>query len=141
MAPSRAPSRSPTGPATTQRDIRLIALLTLSTSLLSLLLLHVFAWLIPPFDSSHLLASASYSPTLRWDAVHFLSVARRGYEWEQHLAFQPGWHGSLRAAGEAVAFARRLVGRAGGVGDGDVLTGGVLLSIGARVVANVYLYK
>ncbi|KAL9939792.1 hypothetical protein V8E36_001609 [Tilletia maclaganii] len=62
-----------------------------------------------PFDSSSLLLSASpphslglniiLEPLIRWDAVHFLDIAQRGYTLEQHFAFQPGLPAWLRLTG------------------------------------------
>ena len=56
---------------------------------------------IPLFDASPTLIGEGWSPVLRWDAVHFVSVAGRGYQYEQQLAFQPGWHGILAVVGRA----------------------------------------
>lgn len=49
-------------------------------------LLHALHLFIAPFDTS-----GSASPTLRWDAIHFTAIATKGYEYEQQIAFQPGW--------------------------------------------------
>ena len=59
-----------------------------------------------PFDSSHLIVDPTVfvqqpTSTLRWDALHFLAIAQRGYEYEQQLAFQPGWPLLLRYASMA----------------------------------------
>ena len=97
-----------------------------------------------PFDSSHLLvthdavpaASASEtvsSVSLRWDAIHFVSIAREGYRYEQLLAFQPGWPVVIRYAS---LLARLLPGQEGSKGVGErlsvdevVRTGEVLASL------------
>lgn len=54
---------------------------------------------IPLFDASPDLIGISQSSSVRWDAVHFVSVAAKGYKYEQQLAFQPGWHGTLAIIG------------------------------------------
>ena len=38
----------------------------------------------------------------RWDAQHFIHIARFGYSWESQLAFLPGWPVVLRVAGRVV---------------------------------------
>jgi phosphatidylinositol glycan class V len=53
----------------------------------------------PLFDASSSLIGGQDDPTIRWDAIHFLSIATKGYEYEQQLAFQPGWQGVLYAVG------------------------------------------
>lgn len=54
---------------------------------------------LPLFDNSPALLGITGSPTVRWDAIHFLSVASGGYQFEQQLAFQPGWQLALRRVG------------------------------------------
>ncbi|KAL1405821.1 ER membrane glycoprotein subunit of the GPI transamidase complex-like protein [Vanrija albida] len=115
-------------------DVSLVVAATLASWALALLALRVLDAAVVPFDSSHLLVAPPH-PGLRWDAVHFLGVAARGYEHEQQLAFQPGWHGLLRLVGEGYALLR---GRAASAR--DVLAGAVVLSAIARVCANVALY-
>jgi hypothetical protein len=59
------------------------------------------------FDASPDIIDVTSSPYVRWDAIHFLSVAARGYEYEQHLAFQPGWHAVLALIGRIYQFVVR----------------------------------
>ncbi len=80
-----------------RHDVRNVAALTLLTSLGYYAVLEVLGRIVEPFDSSHILSSTA--PGLRWDALHFLGIAMRGYTYEQQLAFQPGWQGLLHALG------------------------------------------
>jgi hypothetical protein len=67
-------------------------------SLVALILLHLLRsplnpFQIPLFDTSSTLLEDSNgfdSPTLRWDAIHFLTIGKHGYAYEQQAAFQPG---------------------------------------------------
>lgn len=79
-----------------------IFLIALGLRLLTAALLRLCVSLqSEPFDASHLLLDdgsayatghlAKALATPRWDAIHFVAIAQRGYEWEQLLAFQPGW--------------------------------------------------
>lgn len=54
---------------------------------------------LPLFDNSPALLDPSPSPLIRWDAIHFLSVASGGYQFEQQLAFQPGWQIAVQQVG------------------------------------------
>lgn len=120
------------------RDTLFIAALTASTFIISHSLLVCLSTLVPPFDVSHTINTSTSLPGLRWDAIHFLSIAKDGYEFEQQLAFQPGWQVILAAAGRAVA----RVGRGGDtVNDADLVQSALVINLIARVVANVYLYK
>jgi phosphatidylinositol glycan class V len=68
-----------------QHDANRMLLLTVVSRLAATGLL-LLARLFPPFDAatSHLL--------LRWDALHFIHIARRGYVYEHEWAFLPGIH-------------------------------------------------
>ena len=95
------------------------------------------------FDTSHLIAQGSLSTGTRWDAIHFASVALKGYQNEQQTAFMPGFLGVMRIAGGAKALARRLLGQAssGGLTYTDVVQGGQIVNILASTLAAVVLYK
>ena len=110
-----------------------IATLALTSRLCALLLLQIP---LKAFDSSHELVQTSGSITLRWDGLHFLAIAKKGYDYEQQLAFQPGWPGLIRVLGEAIAWAQGHE-----LGVDDVLTGAVGLSIASFVGAAVMLHK
>ncbi len=115
---------------------QLIALLAVLSRLLALLLLNLLSSL-PSFDSSHQLLSAdSASSTLRWDAVHFASIVLNGYQYEQQLAFQPGWPGLMRLAGEGIRWVS-----GGEIGVQQVVLAGVVVANIAFVGAAVMLHK
>lgn len=66
---------------------------------------------LPPLDSSHRILDAGSTPGLRWDALHYASVALNGYGFEQQLAFMPLWPGIMRLAGELSVWSRTLLAR------------------------------
>jgi hypothetical protein len=81
-----------------------IFLISTIPAILTLALLHLLGsshnpFRIPLFDDSAALLEGYESPLIRWDAVHFTAIASRGYEYEQQLAFQPGWQGVLWLVG------------------------------------------
>lgn len=115
--------------------VQLIILLALLTRLATLLLLS-FLHQLPAFDTSHLILSHHSPSTLRWDAVHFTSIALNGYEYEQQLVFQPGWPGVMRLAGRGVSWVK-----GGEMGVEEVVLGGMVVSNLAFVGASVMLYK
>ncbi|WVQ85547.1 hypothetical protein IAT38_007713 [Cryptococcus sp. DSM 104549] len=121
----------------------LIITLSISVRLLQLLVLHILPSFLPLFDTSPLLLSPNPSPGLRWDAIHFASIATRGYEYEQQLAFQPGWLGVMRLAGEAVRWVKSSMGlgATAAVEVQDVVLGGMIVGNVAYVLATFVLYK
>lgn len=106
------------------QDVLSVVRTTLATSVIYFAVQLALSRFVTPFDSSHLVHSPP-SPNLRWDAVHFMEIAKNGYQWEQHLAFQPGWQAILH-------FLDRI---------GGALYGAVVLNTLARVGANVFLFK
>ncbi|WVF70592.1 hypothetical protein IAT40_005384 [Kwoniella sp. CBS 6097] len=137
-----------------------IAVLALSIRISHLIVLHLLSSTLPPFDASQTLIQLRSSEIktktaaaadvlvdvpgsgLRWDAIHFTSIALDGYQWEQQLAFQPLWQGILRLAGECF---RLINGQAEGevevVSVKDVIRGGMGVSVLAWVGASIMLYK
>ncbi|WWC58574.1 uncharacterized protein I303_101117 [Kwoniella dejecticola CBS 10117] len=110
--------------------------------------LYILSSLIPPFDTSHTLLTADQPstgglPGLRWDAIHFVSIAKDGHTHEQQLAFQPLFMGILRLAGEVVSCFKRIEGadEGAGVRVGDVVWGGMVVSSICWVGSCVLLYK
>lgn len=137
-SPSRKSSGMRLGPASPRMTIAILALLA---RLLPWTLLHLLSYLhLPHFDSSaQLLDPSSPAPaTFRWDAVHFAAIARRGYEYEQQIAFQPGWPALIRC----FAGALRYAGLGGGSGDvRTVIRSGEVLACGSYIGASVMLYE
>jgi hypothetical protein len=98
---------SPQRPSHIVKRLSNIRIFLISTipAILTLALLHLLRspynpYRIPLFDDSAALLEGCESPLIRWDAVHFTSIASRGYEYEQQLAFQPGWQGVLWLVGQ-----------------------------------------
>ena len=126
-------------------------LIVLSTrQVVSSLLGLISSKLVSPslaFDTSHLILSPEYNSGLRWDAIHFVSIGKNGYEFEQQLAFMPGWPFLMRFAAEVLALIRGLVMRAGGiegkdqVGYSDLVKAGNMINIPAAAAAAMFLYK
>ncbi|WWC86193.1 uncharacterized protein L201_001066 [Kwoniella dendrophila CBS 6074] len=98
----------------TRSPIAFIAVSAVAIRLIHITILHILSRLIPPFDSSHTLflddtintgrGTNSIIPGLRWDSIHFLSIAKDGYQWEQQLAFQPLLLGILRILGGCLSW-------------------------------------
>lgn len=93
------------------------------------LLICIFSYILPPFDTSHLIAQPKpglASALLRWDAFHFSSIALSGYQHEQRFAFFPGVPLLSRFFGEVGLRAFRLIGLCDRVlvQESDVLIGG-----------------
>lgn len=89
------------------------------------------------FDSSaQLLSGRESSTSLRWDAIHFASIAKDGYRYEQHIAFQPGWPLLLRALSSVIP------GQTTGADEvGRIAQMGELLACGSYVGATIMLYR
>ncbi|WRT64086.1 uncharacterized protein IL334_001015 [Kwoniella shivajii] len=122
------------GPPTS--PIGLLVALAISIRAVHLVLLRVLSYVIPPFDDSHTILSNTLLPGLRWDAIHFMSIAKSGYEWEQQLAFQPGWMAMLHAGGRGRAWAAGKV-----VGVDELVWAGMILAAVSWIGAAVMLDK
>jgi phosphatidylinositol glycan class V len=117
-----------------------IFLISTIPSIITLILLHILRspynpFRIPLFDDSAALISGQESTGIRWDSIHFTAVASRGYQYEQQLAFQPGWQGVLWVAG----WFRRLV--AGGGAANSISKGGRILIVLLAGWRGLALYK
>lgn len=117
--------------------LTLIFIAACLSRILHLTVLSGLSKALPLFDTSPSLLLSSPPPALRWDAIHFASVAYNGYEYEQQVAFQPGWLAVMRLAGEGVRFIRA----ASVVELKDVILGGTIVANVAFVAATLVLYK
>ena len=130
-----------------QMKLRHILLLSLALRLLTLSCLAILPHLIRPFDTSHLLldrahhgttnVDATTPGTLRWDAIHYASIALNGYEYEQQLAFSPTLPFLMRHSGNLIAW---NTGQSG-LGVREVVWGGVTLDVLASLGATSVLYQ
>ncbi|WVQ97334.1 hypothetical protein IAU59_004445 [Kwoniella sp. CBS 9459] len=121
------------------RPTTTIVLLALIIRISHSIILHLLSSFLPPFDASQTLVSSQshVSPGLRWDAIHFTSIALEGYQWEQQLAFQPLWQAILRLSGECLRYIR------GGdaINVEDAVRGGTAVSVIAWTGSSAMLYK
>ncbi|OCF31134.1 hypothetical protein I317_07883 [Kwoniella heveanensis CBS 569] len=120
------------------RPTSTVAVLALSIRISHLIVLYLLSLILPPFDASQPIVASSILPGLRWDAVHFSSIALEGYRWEQQLAFQPLWQAILRLSGEGLG---SIKGGKAEVSVKDVVRGGMGVSVLAWVGASVMLFK
>ncbi|EJT50939.1 hypothetical protein A1Q2_07035 [Trichosporon asahii var. asahii CBS 8904] len=147
-----APTATPGSPKSRHRstDEYLLTAVTATSYIGTLLALNALSYL-PRFDTSG-------SVFGRWDSVHFFSVARNGYEYEQQVAFQPGWHALLHSGANAVGSIRQwlgidppLISKAGG-GRGlwvegvtstpdDIEIAAIAINLIARIAASLALYR
>lgn len=123
-----------------------LALLALAARVFTSALLLAFSLLLPAFDSSAepLLAANPGSdwlePFLRWDTLYFVSIATRGYVYEQELAFSPGLPGIMHVAGKAILWIEGA-GTSAQATVRETMIGGILASWLAGVGAVLALYK
>ncbi|TPX55947.1 hypothetical protein PhCBS80983_g04916 [Powellomyces hirtus] len=81
------------------------------------------------------LATSLLTPFVRWDAVYFLSIAQRGYIYEQEFAFFPGLPTLMRAVAACIQFHASL-------GEQPALIlAGLIISNASFVGAAVVLYR
>lgn len=90
---------------TRRKHVRLLDSLTLLSRISVAALLYITSSYLPLFDASPhtVFAPSSTLPTfssslLRWDAFHFMTVAKSGHSREHHWAFFPGVSSLLRFA-------------------------------------------
>jgi phosphatidylinositol glycan class V len=99
------------------------------------------------FDTSHLIISPGSGFGLRWDAIHFVSIGKNGYEFEQQLAFMPGWPVIMRLGAELLAFVRGKLLRLLGMEQkieveySDLVLAGSMINVFAGGGAAMFLYK
>lgn len=148
----QAPGATPGSAKSRHRstDEYLLSAVTATSYIGSLLALNALSYL-PRFDTSG-------SVFGRWDSVHFFSVAEKGYEYEQQVAFQPGWHALLHSGSSLVHSVRQYLGIAapviskagGGRGlwvegvtstPGDVEIAAITINLIARIAASLALYR
>jgi phosphatidylinositol glycan class V len=115
--------------------------LTLFLRLLILLLTYLPSAYLPPFDSSHLLVHHSPLGGLKWDAIHYTSIALHGYEYEQQGAWMPLWPLIMRYAGWIGYY---IMGKEGELGVEDVVRGGegvnLIMNLGSTYMLYKYVY-
>ncbi len=124
--------------------LTLSAIAIIHRALILIFLLYLQPLVLP--TSSHFDTSASLLdlpewilPLVRWDVLHYSSIAVHGYRHEHELAFLPGWPGALR--GLLLGW-RWLTGvRSEAYGMVEVLVAGVLLSNTAAMISTILLYK
>jgi len=99
------------------------------------------------FDTSHHILSPSYSSGLRWDAIHFVSISMKGYEFEQQLAFMPFWPLLMRIVAEGMVRIKGLFATIfGGMAQQRVdypyiIIAGGMINMLAAPAAAMFLYK
>ena len=151
---------------TNDKPPRSLLVLAISTRLLTLAFLSTLSHLSPlSFDTSHRLlspAGTSQNPFekppisqishtavgLRWDSIHFASIAVDGYQYEQQMAFMPGWPLVMHMSGEVVYHLRSRIGMAvpanvssSRASYSDVVYGGMAVNFVAGIWATLTLYK
>ena len=125
--------------STVQSHIRLLRILSPTTRLFTIALIHLLS-ILPLFDSSPSVSSSipsKPSPLLRWDAFHFANIAQNGYVHEYEWAFFPGTPLVMRIAGEALRF---LKGSSEPVCWDDLLQGGAIVAFVCDVGSTTALY-
>ena len=133
--PSTAPN--------TNTHIQRLDIYALGARVVATVLVYISTYL-PLFDSSPLtslhpasLSTRWISSLLRWDALHFVSVAQYGYIYEYQWAFLPGVPTVMKIGGSVSAWLRRNDDRAGSLGYNELLVAGAL---GALVCGNVRVF-
>ena len=123
---------------TLRLTISRVIILSIALRLLTLIALELLTSQTRAFDTSHELFEPTSAPsTLRWDAVHFASIALHGYQHELKLAFFPGWPWLMQCTST-------VIGRLRGGRDQslrDVVWAGTGLNVVANAGATLTLYK
>jgi GPI mannosyltransferase 2 len=125
--------------STVQSHLRLLRILSPTTRLFTIILIHLLS-ILPLFDSSPSISSSipsKSSSLLRWDAFHFANIAQNGYVPEYEWAFFPGTPLVMRIAGEALRF---LKGSNDLVSWDDLLQGGAIVAFVCDVDSTIVLY-
>jgi len=114
--------------------------LAISLRLLIPFLIYLPSRYSPPFDSSHLILQreAAVSEGLRWDAIHYTSIALHGYQYEQQGAWMPLWPIIMRYMGLLIHYTRR---ESNGLDVQDVVIGGEVVNILMNLGSTFMLYK
>lgn len=113
----------------------IIGCLAFLARLITWILLHLLKPL-PTFDSSAEILQNG-SATLRWDGIHFAAIAKDGYQYEQQIAFQPGWPLLLRALSTMAV----SLGWHGESEIGRIVRIGEIVASASYIGATVMLYK
>lgn len=121
------------------RDVTLVAAYALLSRAFNLNALQPVGFL-PLFDSSPEIILRTTPPaTLRWDTLHFLGIAKDGYQYEQQAAFQPGWPACMRLGGLVLQWV--LGSRLAPTDEKAMVYAGTILAVLSYAAAAVMLFR